>query len=310
MTSLYPVYVPKLLSRDEHFVSGRRSCKGCGKALSVRMISKMMGKDAVAAAPAADRVQAAGCVPAGMGAPWDALTSGGQAITCAERLKSEEGQSPVAPGARRKISKAVIGLDMRVFSKDPLMLDRVVKGNRDVLYICYDSEMYMDALIKKTTPTLYGHESLHLPGRQELSSFIKGKNIPLSILESSLSYVATACPSYPLDLLGKIRKGLRARGTSFISVLTPCPTGWLFNPELTARFGVMAVESGFYPLMERESGSAARITEPVARLRPLADYFNAQHRYVAFPRQLIALLGEIVSEEYAGLAGRTRGKDA
>jgi pyruvate ferredoxin oxidoreductase beta subunit len=273
------------------------------------MICKMMGKETVVAAPAAGRAQAAGCLPAGVGSPWDELTSGNQAVACADRLLSGEGQAQGAPGARRKINKAVMGLDMRVFTKDPLMLDRVVKGNRNVLYICYDSEMYMDALIKKTTPTLYGHESLHLPGRQELRTFIQYKNMPQPILEGSLSYVATACPSYPLDLLGKIKKGLRARGTSFISVLTPCPTGWLFNPELTARLGVMAVESGFYPLLERESGSV-RVTEPVSRLRPLADYFMAQHRYVAFPRQLIALMGEIVSEAYAGLAGRTRGKDA
>jgi pyruvate ferredoxin oxidoreductase beta subunit len=309
MTSLYPVYVPKLLSRDEHFVSGRRSCKGCGKALSVRMICKMMGKEAVASAPAAYRVQAAGCVPAGMGSPWDELTTGNQAITCADRLLSAEGQAPEAPGPRKKISKAVLGLDMRVFTKDPLMLDRVVKEHRDALYICYDSEMYMDALIKKTIPTLYGHGSLHLPGRQALRDFIKNKNIPLPIWENSLSYMATACPSYPLDLLGKIKKGLRARGASFISVLTPCPTGWLFSPELTAQLGVMAVESGFYPLMERESGSV-RITEPVARLRPLRDYLKAQHRYVAFPAQLIALMEEIVSEEYAMLVKRAHGKDA
>lgn len=309
MTSLYPIYVPKLLSRDEHFVSGRRSCKGCGKALAVRMICKMMGKEAVAAAPAAGRATAAGCVPAGVGSPWDELTSGNQAVACADRLLAEDGRTPEAPGARRKISKAVMGLDMRVLTKDPLMLDRVVKGDRDVLYICYDSEMYMDALIKKTSPTLYGNELHHLPGRQELRSFIQYKSIPQAILESSLSYAATACPSYPLDLLNKIKKGLRARGASFISVLTPCPTGWLFNPELTARLGVMAVESGFYPLLERESGSV-RVTEPVSRLRPLADYFMAQHRYVAFPRPLIALMGEIVSEAYAGLAGRTRGKDA
>jgi pyruvate ferredoxin oxidoreductase beta subunit len=309
MTTLYPVYVPKLLSRDEHFVSGRRSCKGCGKALSVRMICKMMGKEVVASAPATERVQAAGCVTAGMGSPWDELTSGNQAISCIDRLLAADERSPEAPGARRNIRKAVIGLDMRVFTKDPLMADKVAKGSREVLYICYDSEMYMDALIKRTTPTLYGHELLHLPGRQELSDFIKNKNIPLPIQESSLSYVATACPSYPLDLLGKIRKGLRAKGTAFISLLTPCPTGWQFNPELTAQLGVMAVESGFYPLMERETGPV-RVTEPVSRLRPLKDYFKAQQRYVALPPQLIALLEEVVSEEYAGLVNRTSRKDA
>lgn len=309
MTSLYPVYVPKLLSRDEHFVSGRRSCKGCGKALSVRMICKMMGKEMIASAPARERAEAAGFVPAGMGSPWDDLTSGNLTLSCADRIISAHGTSPEGHGAHRKVRKAVIGLDMRVFSKDPLMQEEVVKGNREALYVCYDSEMYMDALIRRATPTLYGHESLHLPGKQELSDFIKNKNVPLLIRESALSYVATACPSFPLDLLVKIKKGLRARGTSFISLLTPCPTGWLFSPELTAQMGVMAVEAGFYPLMEMESGSV-RITETVSRLRPLSDYFKAQHRYVAFPPPLIALLQEIVSEEYAGLVDRARGKEA
>ena len=309
MPSLYPVYVPKLLSRDEHFVSGRRSCKGCGKALSVRMICKMMGKEMIASAPARERAEAAGCVPAGMGSPWDELTSGNLTLSCADRLMTAHGTSPEGQGAHRKVRKAVIGLDMRVFSKDPLMQEEVVKGNREALYVCYDSEMYMDALIRRTTPTLYGHESLHLPGKKELSDFIKNKNVPLPIRESALSYVATACPSFPLDVLVKIKKGLRARGTSFISLLTPCPTGWLFSPELTAQMGVMAVESGFYPLMEMESGSV-RITEPVSRLRPLSDYFKAQHRYVAFPPPLIARLQEIVSEEYAGLVDRARGKEA
>jgi pyruvate ferredoxin oxidoreductase beta subunit len=290
-------------------VSGRRSCKGCGKALSVRMICKMMGKETVASVPAGDRVQAAGCVTAGMGSPWDELTSGNQAMSCIDRLLSENGRSPEAPGARRKIRKAVLGLDMRVLARDPLMVDEMAKGDRDVLYICYDSEMYMDALIKRTAPALYGHESLHLPGREELRNLVKNKNIPLPIRESSLAYVATACPSYPLDLLGKIKKGLRAQGASFISLLTPCPTGWLFNPDLTVQLGLMAVESGFYPLIEREAG-LVRVTEPVSRLRPLKDYVKAQQRYVAFPTQLISLLEEVVSEEYAGLVNRSRGKDA
>lgn len=309
MTSLYPVYVPKLLSRDEHFVSGRRSCKGCGKALSVRMVCKMVGRDVVASAPIKDDASSAAWASAGIGFPWDELTSGNLALTCADRLLSQNGHSSQAAGSRRKIKKAVIGIDMRVFSKDPLMLDEVVRGNREVLYICYDSEMYMDALIRRTVPTLYGDELQHLPGKEELRNLIKHKNIPLSVRESSLSYMATACPSYPLDLLGKIKKGLRARGAAFISLLTPCPTGWLFSPELTVRLGVMAVESGFYPLMEIEAGTV-RLTETIAKLRPLSDYFKAQHRYVAFPAQLISLMQEIVAEEYAGLVDRARGRES
>ncbi len=50
----------------------------------------------------------------------------------------------------------------------------------------------------------------------------------------------------------KIKKALTVNGTAFISVLTPCPTAWLFKPELTAHLGDLAVNTGFYPLYEME----------------------------------------------------------
>lgn len=308
MTTLYPVYVPKLLSRDEHFVSGRRSCKGCGKALSLRMISKMVGRDVVASSPGSDPSPFSRYGKTGAGVPWDEITSGDLAFSFVNRLMAENERSREKKGAGRRIKKAVLGIDMRIFSKDPLVVHEVVNADREVLYLCYDSEMYMDALIRKYAPSLNGHEAVRLPGKKEMASFIRNKNIPPSVWDSSLSYVATACPSFPLDLWGKIRKGLRTRGAAFISLLTPCPTAWLFKPEMTAHLGVLAVETGFYPLLERESGSVS-LTIEVPKLQPLSNYFRAQQRYVTFLPELVALMQEVVSEEYAGLVKRAQGKD-
>ena len=307
MTTLYPVYVPKLLSRDEYFVAGRRSCKGCGKALSVRMICKMMGRDVVASAPGKDTPLLSSYGKTGVGFSWDEITTGDLAISFADQLLAENERAGEGTGSRRKVKKAVVGIDLRVFARDPLVVNEVVKEGRDVLYICYDSEMYMDTLIKKAAPSLNGHGAVHLPGREELRSLIKSKNIPSPVWESSLSYAATACPSFPLDLWGKIKKGLRARGTAFISLLTPCPTAWLFKPELTAHLGTLAVETGFYPLLERESGSVS-LTMKVSQLKPLSNYLKAQQRYVTFSPELAALIQEIVSEEYAALVKRAYGK--
>ena len=94
-------------------------------------------------------------------------------------------------------------------------------------------------------------------------------------------------------------------GTAFISVLTPCPTAWLFKPELTAHLGALAVNTGFFPLYETESDTVP-LTKRIAQPRPLSDYFEAQQRYVAFPPEYRALLQEVVSEEYEKLVAHTK----
>ena len=43
----FNIYVPKLLPREEFYVTGRRSCSGCGKAMAVRFVSKALGRESV-----------------------------------------------------------------------------------------------------------------------------------------------------------------------------------------------------------------------------------------------------------------------
>jgi hypothetical protein len=57
------------------------------------------------------------------------------------------------------------------------------------------------------------------------------------------------------------------------------------------------VQTAFYPLYEIEKGRL-NITKRVATVRPLTEYFKAQQRYVPFPPELLALVQEVVREEY------------
>ena len=197
------------------------------------------------------------------------------------------------------IAKMLVGIDRRVFFKDPFALTDMLEGEKEIVYICYDNEIYVDELIKKAVPSLDLHKKQELT-REEVISFIKDKNLPFQINDLSLSYSATACPSFPLDLMEKIKKALRCSGTSFINVLAPCPTGWRFKPELTVYLGLLAVETGFYPLFERENG-VTKITKRVIKRKPISDYFKVQQRYVGFPPEWIKLIQEVVSEEYEKL---------
>lgn len=303
--SMFPVFVPKLLSRDEYFVSGRRSCKGCGKALSVRMISKMMGKEYISAGTGVGTSSIPQYNQSGTGLAWDEITSGDLTATYVEHLLAGAKDA----GSTTCIRKAVVGIDRRVFTRDFLALSEMFARERNVLYICYDSEMYMHELLKRSAPSLQGHGKDRSPTRDEMRAFIRNKNMPAQVAEHSLSYTATACPSFPLDLMEKIKKALRRPGTALVSVLTPCPTAWLFKPELTAQLGYLAVTSGFYPLYEEEGGSP-RITKRISHPKPLAEYFKAQQRYLAFPPAWLALLQEAVSEEHERLMAQTDARTA
>ncbi len=306
MISRYPVFIPKLLPRDEYFVSGRRSCKGCGKALAVRMISKMIGKDVSFGYPKGSS-SFSRYAQAGVGLTWDELSSDDLTDSLIDRIIAGNERDSEAEGFAKRIRKAVIGIDRRIFSKDPLALTGILKEKKGIIYICYDSEMYMDELIKRFLPSMDAHGENHPLGKDEVREFIHNKNIPSQALESCITYAATVCPSYPLDLMEKVKKGLQVSGNVFINVLTPCPTTWLFNPDLTAHMGFLAVNTGFYPLVELESGRL-KVTKRVLKLQPLADYFKVQQRYIPFPPELISLMQEVVIEEYEKLTARTEGK--
>ena len=300
--STFPVYIPKLLPRDENFVSGRRSCRGCGKALSIRMISKMMGNKVIVSGPAQDASFPARYNQTSTGSSWDEITSG----DVVDRLIAENQSTAKAVSSKRP-TKPVVGIDRRIFSKDLLALSELFGEEKDAVYICYDSEMYMDELRRRSAPSLDAHAVSHDLTKEEAQTFLRDKNIPLQVQELNLAYSATACPSFPLDLMAKIKKALKVTGTAFISVLTPCPTGWLFKPELTAHLGVLAVETGFYPLYEVEN-NRVRITQRIAQPKPLSEYFKLQQRYLALPPEWIALLQEVISEEYGKLVAHTKKK--
>jgi pyruvate ferredoxin oxidoreductase beta subunit len=269
------------------------------------MISKMMGNKTMTSRTVQDTPSSAGYNQVSAGSPWDEITSGDLATSFVNRLITEN-QKVTRESTLKRPIKPVVGIDRRVFSKDFLALSEMFSHEKNIVYICYDSEMYMDELRKRSAPSLDAHAAHDLT-KEEAQTFIRDKNIPVQFKEFPLSYSATACPSFPLDLMEKIKNALKVTGTAFISVLTPCPTGWLFKPELTAHLGNLAVQTGFYPLYEIENDTL-RLTKSVSHLKPISEYFTLQQRYLAFPPEWIALLQEAVTEEYKSLVAHTKKK--
>jgi pyruvate ferredoxin oxidoreductase beta subunit len=268
----------------------------------MRMISKMMGNKVIVSGPAQDASFPARYNQTSTGSSWDEITSG----DVVDRLIAENQSTAKAVSSKRP-TKPVVGIDRRIFSKDLLALSELFGEEKDAVYICYDSEMYMDELRRRSAPSLDAHAVSHDLTKEEAQTFLRDKNIPLQVQELNLAYSATACPSFPLDLMGKVKKALNVNGTAFISVLTPCPTAWLFKPEMTAHLGVLAVTTGFYPLYEMEDDTV-QLTKRVAQPKPLSEYFTLQQRYLAFPPEWLALLQEVTSEAYEKLVAHTKKK--
>ena len=68
----------------------------------------------------------------------------------------------------------------------------------------------------------------------------------------------------PLDLAKKIERAARIKGPRLIMALSPCPTGWDFDPKDTVEIGRLAIKTGVWPLKEYVDG---RVIQTAFRIR-------------------------------------------
>jgi pyruvate ferredoxin oxidoreductase beta subunit len=127
------------------------------------------------------------------------------------------------------------------------------------LLLCFDNE----AVEGKATPAIFK------------------KFFPVAAIARGCGYVATACPSYPFDLIDKVRRGMESEGNSCIHILSPCPVGWGYESEMSVTIGRLAVESTIFPLYEVVAGSC-RLTIDHPGKRTVEQYLTAQKRFKHF----------------------------
>jgi len=281
----YSVYVPKLLPKQENFIVGRRSCRGCGKALAIRFASKAMA-ECGALIKTDNKPQATGYA-------WDDMEFPSLVGSVVRSVrKSVSGSS---------YKKPTIAIDMKAFDGSLVALQSMLEKTEDILVILYDNEKYMDTLIMESKPLPFGIEyHHHAPGAKEVRFALESRNLFNFAEKLSLSYAASSSIAYPFDLVDKVKRGLKIKGTAVVHVNSPCPTGWMFAPADTVKLGALAVESGFNPVWEYKDGKfslnmAARKPESVK------EYVRAQKRYRYMSDAFIETLNEAVRIEFEKL---------
>jgi len=277
------LYTPKLLPSSERFFAGQRSCKGCGKALASRLIAKAAGSSVLTHEAIAARFPLAFSITA-QGYDYD--DAGFEDMLAGLCLLVDDINSQAPTPGHRLIKKPIICISRQAMMSDHLALDRMIRVRSDVVYICLDNEPYVDALIARAAPKPFVNaERLSPISDSDIDRFFQNKQMHDLLAHAQFSYVATACPSLPFDLVTKTQRALAFPGKAFLLVLTPCPTGWIFAPHKTVSVGLLAVQSGYFPLYEFADGTL-KVAEHVRQRRPLADYLMLQKRFMPFPKEL------------------------
>ena len=167
------------------------------------------------------------------------------------------------------------------------------------IHICYDNEAYGNTGLQRSGVTPYGAWTTTTPtGKKE-----RKKDMPLIMAAHRIPYIATACPSYPTDFINKLRKAKEIKGTKYIHMLAPCPTGWRYDTSKTVEIGRLAVQTGMWALFEIENGKF-KLNPPSDRLidtakrRPVKEYLALQDRFRHLTEEDIEKIQTWVDEDW------------
>jgi len=301
------VYATRLLSKKEYFTPGHRACQGCAEALAVRLVAKALGKNVViASATGCMEIVSSPLPTTNWAVPWihvafenaAAVASGAEAGTKALVRKGKlPDKGTVFLGMGGDGATSDIGLQA---------LSGAFERGHNMVYVCYDNEAYMNTGIQRSSSTPFGASTTTSPaGKMKPGQVTWKKNMAEIAAAHNIPYVATACSSYPFDLIQKVEKAARIEGPAYVHILSICPTGWRIAPEKAIWIGRMAVESGVFPLYEVEQGEY-RITVDVPELRPVAEYLKPQGRFRHLTDDLIEHIQERVTRDYNKLVAKTK----
>ena len=203
----------------EHMAEGTLGCQGCGGALSMRLVLKELGQDAVAVLPA--------CCWSIIDGPWPV-----HALDIPVLHTAFETAAVVATGV--KAAKEIQGKDTTVvawagdggtFDIGLQALSGAAERNEDIVFICYDNEAYMNTGIQRSSSTPTGTWTTTTPDQRPEAR--PKKDIMGIIAAHRIPYAATATAAYPEDLERKVRAIMEIKGgMRFLHLLSVCPPGW------------------------------------------------------------------------------------
>jgi len=257
--------------------TGTPMCAGCGGLEALNQLYDIIGDKSVF-------VNAAGCMtllsvypftpfrgswlytamasaPAGAQGVRDAL----DILVQKQRMKADEDMQVV-----------VLTGDGSAYGMGLSATSGAIERKLDFLYICYDNEGYGNTGQQFSAATPHGAKTATSTGSRGYPGF--KKDLFAIWAAHNPAYVATVVGAEPVDLARKIEKAMSMKGPRMLIALSPCPTGWDYDPQETVTIGKLAVKTGIWPLKEYIDGRVIHTKIPRER-KPVEEYLKLQGRY-------------------------------
>jgi len=274
------IYVPLLVDRKEYFSHGHRACQGCGETVAFRQILKALGPNTILAnSTGCSEIISTPFPTTAWHVPWihvafENVSAVAAGVEAGIQALVRKGKLP-----DRKTHILAVGGDGATADIGFQALSGAVERGHNFTYICLDNEAYMNTGIQRSSSTPFGAmTTTSPPGSRSIGQKTWKKNMPEIMAAHEIPYVATACPSYPFDLIRKIQKAGEIQGPAYIQVLTVCPTGWRSAGDETILLGRLAAECGIFPLYEVTHGKYEISLDPGELASPV-EYFKKQGRF-------------------------------
>ena len=284
----------KELSREEYLLKGHIACAGCGLAISLRLLFKALGNKVIMVVPA--------CCTSVIPGPFPYTSFAVPVQNMLFETAASTASGVVAALRQRGVKDVTVvswAGDGGTFDIGIQALSGAVERETNFIYICYDNEAYGNTGIQRSGATPYGAWTTTTPtGKRQ-----RKKDMAFIMAAHRIPYVATACPSYPMDFINKVRKAKEIEGSKFIHLLAPCPTGWRYDTSKTVEMGRLAVQTGMWVLFEIEYGKF-KLNSPSDRLvdkakrKPVKEYLALQGRFRTLKEGDIEKIQKWVDEDW------------
>lgn len=271
--------IKELSKIPERLTPGHRLCSGCGASIAVRQI--LMGTTSPVVAGAAT-----GCLEVATTiypyTAWNipfihnAFENVAATISGAEtayRALKKKGK------IKKDIKFVAFGGDGGTYDIGLQSLSGTLERGHKMVYVCYTNEAYMNTGVQRSGATPKGASTTTAPAgkasygkpelRKDLTAIVAAHNIP---------YAAQGSISHWNDLVTKSQKAFAADGPAFLNVLSLCHRGWRYKQEDTVAISKLAVETGYWPLIEIVEGKWRFTYKPKDR-KPVAEFMKTQGRF-------------------------------
>jgi len=257
--------------------TGVPTCAGCGGLQAIHQIYDVLGEKTVF-------VNAAGCMTLLAIYPFTpfrgsflytsmaSAPAGAQGVRDALDLLQASGRMP----AEEDLEVVVLTGDGAACGMGLSATSNAIDRGLDFIYVCYDNEGYGNTGQQASPATPHGARTATSRARHGLPGY--KKDLFAVWAAHRPAYVATVIGSEPLDLARKIEKAKAIEGPRLIIALSPCPTGWDFDPKESAAIGHLAVRTGTWPLKEYVDGVVTH-TRVVRARQPVEEYLKLQGRF-------------------------------